>query len=59
MLMSEIKARALNIYTPLVRTMEMDSHYSTGGIASNVQSYLNRGIKTDAISNMTTDVMYV
>ena len=50
MLMSEkIKAWTPNIYPHLVKTM--DRHYSAGGIASDAQRYLDRGIKTD----ITTD----
>ena len=46
MLMSEkIKAWTPNIYPHLVKTM--DRHYSAGGIASDAQRYLDRGIKTD------------
>jgi len=46
MLMSEnIKAWTPNIYPHLVKTM--DNHYTAGGIASEAQRYLDRGVKTD------------
>ena len=44
--MSEkIKARTLNIYSHLMKTM--NNHYTAGGIASEAQRYLDRGVKTD------------
>ena len=46
LLMSEkIKTWTPNIYPHLVKTM--NSHYTAGGIASEAQRYLDRGVKTD------------
>ena len=56
MLMSEkIKAWAPNIYPHLVKTM--DRHYSAGGIASDAQRYLDRGIKTDITAAAETTAL--
>ena len=56
MLMSEkIKAWAPNIYPHLVKTM--DRHYSAGGIASDAQRYLDRGIKTDITTAAETTAL--
>ena len=54
--MSEkIKAWAPNIYPHLVKTM--DRHYSAGGIASDAQCYLDRGIKTDITTAAETTAL--
>ena len=54
--MSEkIKAWAPNIYPHLVKTM--DRHYSAGGIASDAQRYLDRGIKTDITTAAETTAL--
>ena len=54
--MSEkIKAWAPNIYPHLVKTK--DRHYSAGGIASDAQRYLDRGIKTDITTTAETTVL--
>ena len=56
MLMSEkIKAWTPNIYPHLVKTM--DRHYSAGGIASDAQRYLDRGIKTDITTAAETTAL--
>lgn len=56
MLMSErIKAWAPNIYPHLVKTM--DRHYSAGGIASDAQRFLGRGIKTDMTTSTETTAL--
>ena len=56
MLMSEkIKAWAPNIYPHLVKTM--DRHYSAGGIASDAQRYLDRGIKMDITTTTKTTAL--
>ena len=56
MLMSEkIKAWTPNIYPHLVKTM--DRHYSAGGIASDAQHYLDRGIKTDITTAAETTAL--
>ena len=54
--MSEkIKAWTPNIYPHLVKTM--DRHYSAGGIASDAQRYLDRGIKTDITTATETTAL--
>ena len=56
MLMSEkIKAWAPNIYPHLIKTM--DRHYSAGGIASDAQHYLDRGIKMDITTAAETTAL--
>lgn len=56
MLMSKrIKAWAPNIYPHLVKTM--DRHYSAGGIASDAQRFLDRGIKTDMTTSVETTAL--
>ena len=57
MLMSEkIKAWTPNIYPHLVKTM--DNHYTAGGIASEAQRYLDRGIKTDDTTEHNATAYY-
>ena len=51
--MSEkVKAWTPKIYPHLVKTM--DNHYSASGIASDAQSYLDRGINIDVTTNHIT-----
>ena len=53
--MGKIKAWTPNIYPHLVKTM--DRHYSAGGIASDAQRYLDRGIKTDITTAAETTAL--
>lgn len=58
MLINEkIKAWAPNVYCYLIKVM--DSHYSVGSKANNAQHYQNHEIKTNTITNLTTEVMYM